>query len=219
MVPLAKVGDVPALLEQCLKPIVSGSRPATLIDSFNDEGQSTELIAAGYQTNRVEPSILPSEETLTWQERILVVRSLAEAKKQFATLQRNLQKATKAILALTPTPGRGRRQIRTQAELIEKALAILATSRVGEYLHYTAACEESTQTRYIGRGRGSANRQTQEKSTVRYQITQVIRDEEAIDQAFCQMGWKLYATNQPEADLPLDEAVRLIVLPRASNAT
>lgn len=209
LVPLAKVGDVPALLEQCLKRIVSGSQPATLIYAVDDEGQSTELIAAGYQTNRVQTTTLPSGETFAWQERILVVRSLAEAKKQFATLQQNLEKATKALLALTPAPGRGRRQIRTEAELIEKALAILATYRVGEYLHYTADCEESVKTRYIGRGRGSANRQKKEIRTVRYQITAVIRDEEAIHQGFCQMGWKLYATNQLEADLPLDEAVRL----------
>ena len=61
----------------------------------------------------------------------------------------------------------------------------------------------------MGRGRGSANRQRLEIRTVRYPITQVIPDEYKIHQAFCQMGWKLYATNQPEADLPLDEAVRL----------
>ncbi|MCZ6680409.1 MAG: hypothetical protein O7E52_24530, partial [Candidatus Poribacteria bacterium] len=45
--------------------------------------------------------------------------------------------------------------------------------------------------------------------TTRYQITAVIRDEATITQAFCRMGWKLYATNHKEADLPLDEAVRL----------
>jgi len=107
LVPLAKVGGVAALLEQCLKRIVSGSQPATLTDSIDEQGRFTELIAAGYQTNRVQTttgilsfgmieSLLPSGETFTWQERLLVVRSLAEAKKQFATLQRNLQKATEA---------------------------------------------------------------------------------------------------------------------------
>lgn len=209
LVPLARVGEVPALREQCLHRIISGSQSATLVYNRDDEGQSTQLVAAGYQTTRSQTTTLASGETFTWQERILVVRSLAEAKKQFATLQRNLQKATKALFALTPDPGRGRRQICTQAKLNQKAEAILAAYRVSEYLHYTAKCKESVKTRYIGRGRGSVNRKKHEVRTVRYQITQVIKDEEAIHQAFCQMGWKLYATNQPQVDLPLEEAVLL----------
>ncbi len=209
LVPLAKVGTVPALYEQCLAPIVSGSQPATLIYSSDNESQSPELIAAGYETNRSQTTTLTSGDTVTWQERILVVRSLSKAEKQFATLERNLQQATEEILALTPDPGRGRRQICTAAELEQKVEAIKTTYQVGKYLHYTAECEESVKTRYIGRGRGGANRRKREICSVRYQITQVIRDERAIQQAYCQMGWQLYATNQPQAHLPLDEAIRL----------
>ena len=137
LVPLAKVGGVPALYEQCLAPIVSGSQPATLIYSFDNECQSPELIAAGYQTNRSQTTTLTSRDTFTWQERILVVRSLSKAKKQFATLERNLQQATEKILALTPARGRGRQQICTAAELEQKVEAIKATYQVSKYLHYT----------------------------------------------------------------------------------
>ena len=209
LVPLAKVGGVPALYEQCLRLIVCGSQPATLIYASDNESQSPQLIAAGYETTRDQETTLASGEAITWQERILAVRSLSKAEKQFATLERNLQQATEEILGLTPEPGRGRRQICTAAELDAKVEAIKATYQVGEYLHYTAECEESVQTRYIGRGRGSANRQKKEIRSVRYQITQVIRDEQAIRQAYCQMGWQLYATNQPKENLPLDEAIRL----------
>ncbi len=94
-------------------------------------------------------------------------------------------------------------------ELDAKVEAIKATYQVGEYLHYTAECEESVKTRYIGRGRGGANRRKKKIRHVRYQITQVIRAEQAIPHAYCQMGWQLYATNQPRAHLPLDEAIRL----------
>ena len=61
----------------------------------------------------------------------------------------------------------------------------------------------------MGPGRGSANRKKRQVRTTRYQITGVVRDEASITKAFCKMGWKLYATNHKEADLPLDEAVRL----------
>ena len=209
LVPLAKVGGIPALYEQCLAHIIHGSQPATLIYASDNESQSPELIAAGYETNRSQTTTPASGDTFTWQERILVVRSLSKAEKQFATLERNLQQATEEILGLTPEPGRGRRQICTAAELEQKVEAIKATYQVDKYLHYTAECEESVQTRYIGRGRGSANRQKKEIPSVRYQITQVIRDEQAIRHAYCQMGWQLYATNQLQAHLPLDEAIRL----------
>ena len=209
LVPLAKVGGVPALFEQCLAPIVSGEQPATLIYDSDTESQSPQLIAAGYETTRDQKTTLASGKTVTWQERILVVRSLSKAEKQFATLERNLQEATEKILALTPDPGRGRQQICTAADLDAKVEAIKATYQVGEYLHYTAEREESVQTRYIGRGRGSANRQKKDIRSVRYQITEVIRDEQAIRQAYCQMGWQLYATNQPKEDLAFDEAIRL----------
>ncbi len=66
-----------------------------------------------------------------------MIRSLAEAKKQFATLERNIENATKALLALTPEKGRGRKQIRTKAELIQKAGVILESHNVSDYLHYT----------------------------------------------------------------------------------
>ena len=149
----------------------------TLIYSFDNECQSPALIAAGYQTNRAQTTTLTSGESFAWQERILVVRSLSKAEKQFATLERNLQQATEEILALTPDPGRGRQQICTAAELHQKVEAIEARYQVSTYLHYTAECEESVKTCYIGRGRGSATRRKKEIRSVRYQITQVIRDE------------------------------------------
>lgn len=124
-------------------------------------------------------------------------------------LENRIEEATEALVALTPDPGRGKRQIRTEAELIEKVEKILADFDVADYLHYTFERFESVTTGYIGPGRGGANRKTRQKSTVRYQITQVTRDEEAITAALCSMGWKLYATNQPEVDLPLGEAVGL----------
>lgn len=204
LVPLAKVGTVPELFKQCIQEVVDGHHEATLI--YN---QAQELIAAGYETHRAQQAVLASGDVFGWQERLLVVRSLAEARKQQATLQRHLDQATQELLALTPKPGRGRRQMRTQAELNQKAEAILARHGVADYLTYTAAREVSVQTHYIGPGRGSPNRPKRQHRKVRYQITEVTRDESAVAAAFWQMGWQLYATNQPAEQLPLDEAVQL----------
>lgn len=209
LVPLAKVGDVPKHFDQWVNDMVTGSQNATLIYNTDAQGQRTELIAAGYQTTRPQQIALPSGKTYTWEERILVVRSLSEAKKQLATLERRIENAAKALLALTPEPGRGRRQIRRKLELIDNADAILAEHDVSDYLRYTFVRQQSVKTRYIGRGRGSKTREKRQTRTTRYQMTAVLRDEAAIMAAFCQMGWKLYATNQAETTLPLDAAVRL----------
>jgi len=209
LVPLAKVGDVPQLYDQCIERIISGKQSATLIYNTYSGNPQMELIAAGYQTSRSQRTKLPSGEEYTWTEQILVVRSLSEAKKQFAAFERRIAKAEKMLLALTPEPGRGRRQVRRKAELIEKADAILANHDVSDYLRYTFVRKQSIKTRYIGRGRGGPNRKKQQIRTTRYQITEVVRDEAAITTVFCRLGWHLYATNQNAIDLPIDEAVRL----------
>ncbi len=143
LVPLAKVGDVSKHYIQWIRDIVEGEQTATLIYNTDSKTQKSALIAAGYQTTRTQQNTFPSGEEYKWTERILVIRSLAEAKKQFATSERNIENATKALLALTPDPGRGRRQIRTQAELIQKADAILESHNVSDYLSYTYRREQS----------------------------------------------------------------------------
>ena len=110
---------------------------------------------------------------------------------------------------MTPKPSRGRQQIRSLKKLRQKADAILTRHGVADYLAYTAKREVTVQTCYIGPGRGSPDRPKRQKRKVRYQITEVSCDGAAVDTAFWEMGWKLYATNQPAEELPLDEAVRL----------
>ncbi|MDP6736701.1 MAG: hypothetical protein QF732_09425, partial [Nitrospinaceae bacterium] len=209
LVPLAKVGEVAKRFDGWVSDIVKGEQPATLIYQTDDQGQPTDLIAGGYQTTRCQQVVSVTGEAYTWDERILVIRSLSDATKQLAALERNITKATDALFALTPEPKQGRQQVRSKAKLIEKAEAILTAYDVANYLHYTFVKQQSVQTQYIGPGRGSTNRKKRQVRTTRYQITAVIRDEAAITEALCRMGWKVYATNHKQADLPMGEAVRL----------
>jgi transposase len=86
---------------------------------------------------------------------------------------------------------------------------IVGHFQVQGYLRYTFRREESTQTRYVGRGRGGKERAQRTITQVRYVIIGVERDEVAITAAAQRLGWRLYATNQQSAVLPLDEAFRL----------
>ena len=209
LVPLAEVGEVPQLLTDSVEAIVAGSQTATLIYAHDDQGQPTTLIAAGYETQRTQTYTPPAGEAIVWTERVLVIRTPGAAAKETAALQHRLAQATAALLALTPAPGRGRRQIRTESALHQKAAAILARWRVADYLRYTYQREETSMTRYVGPGRGGPNRPQRTVTQVRYVITGVERDAAAITAATWRLGWRLYGTNQPAVDLALDEAIRL----------
>src|SRR5205823_9499417 len=100
-------------------------------------------------------------EELNWQERVLVVRSYAYAETQRRHLEDRLAKAREALLALTPPVGRGKRQITEEAALQSAAEAVLAKHRVTGLLTYTYERESERENKFVGRGRGGANRQQQ----------------------------------------------------------
>lgn len=51
------------------------------------------------------------EQTLAWTEQVFVVRSESYRKSLLNHLEERLQRATEKLMALTPSPGRGKRQI------------------------------------------------------------------------------------------------------------
>ena len=118
-------------------------------------------------------------------------------------LEGRLQRATDKLLALTPPPGRGKRQIQDETELVEAADAILKAHDVEGLLTYTFERQEKRQTKYLGRGRGNPDRPKQEIVTVRYQMTAIVRQEEAIAALQKTFGWRAYVTDAPAEQLTL----------------
>jgi transposase len=162
-----------------------------------------QVLAQGYEVSR---TCVCGE--LTWQERVLVVRSHAYVEMQRRSLEGRLDKAQAALLALTPPVGRGKRQITEAAALQSAAEAVLVKHRVAGLLTYRFARESEQTVTFIGRGRGGANRPQQVSERVRYQLTAVERNEEAIAQFISTLGWRAYATNAPQRRLALVQAVR-----------
>src|SRR3990172_2802121 len=105
-------------------------------------------------------------------------------------LDGRLQRAKDKLLALTPPPARGKRQIQDEEELTKAADTILKTHEVEGLLAYTFERQEKRQTKYLGRGRGNAERPKREMVTVRYQITSVVRQAEAITAIEKTFGWR-----------------------------
>src|SRR5437588_5114131 len=117
LTPLAQVGETAELLPDWIEAGIAQGDGLTQVLS-DDEKQ---VLAQGYELSRT-----CVWEGLTWQERVLVVRSLAYADTQHRHLEERLDKAQAALVALTPAVGRGKRQITEEAALCSAAEAVLA---------------------------------------------------------------------------------------------
>jgi transposase len=91
--------------------------------------------------------------------------------------------------------------------LVNAATAILKAYEVEGLLNYTFERQEKRQTKYLGRGRGNPKPPKQEIVTVRYQITAVTRQAEAITANQKTLGWRVYVSNAPAEQLSLAQAV------------
>lgn len=202
LMPLAMVGDIPALLDEQLDKVLAGEieltpiyLPEDLPTDPDEEPDPALAIAEGFEIVRLQEATLEDGTVVTWQERLLIVRSHALAKTKKKVLERRLDQAQAEILALTPPPGRGRRQF-DDPEALQQAIDVILTRHdVAEF--FSVELERQITIRQIRKYRDRPAR-TEEK--VRYQV-HVTRREEAIEEAKERLGWRVYATNAPVEQL------------------
>jgi transposase len=200
LTPLSQIGETAQLMPGWIEE--GRAKGEQLIKVFFDDGKQKKMIAEGYEIKRS-----CSCEDLRWEERVLIVHSPAYAAKQQEALHKRIEKAKAAILALTPASGKGKRQIRDEGKLVEAAEAILTTYEVKGLLSYSFTCERSFIEKFVGRGRGSPTRQKSMVEVVRYQITGVEADDQAIAARCATLGWRAYATNASDTHLSFEEAI------------
>lgn len=194
---LSQKGNKPALLESLLQPVWENKQPLQQVYADDD---ATKVIVQGYETARSQEALVDGE-TVRWQERVLVIYSPTLAEQAYRGLMQRLARAQEKLTALTPAPGRGKRQARELLPLQERVDTILAEHRVQGLLR--VAYEPHSTQRII---RPYAERPARTEESIRYQL-QVTRDEAAIDQSTRALGWRLYVTSAPAAQLTLTEAV------------
>jgi transposase len=166
------------------------------------DGEEEITIARGYEFTRI-----CQDEHLCWQERVLVVYSPAYGEKQRQDLQKRIEKAKQAIVALTPEVGPGKRQIREEAKLQAAVLAVLKKYDVVGLLHCHWVRQTRQTEKFVGRGRGGEHRPKEIIEQVRYQVTAVERDEQEITKRMTTLGWRVYVTNAPVAALSFEAAI------------
>ena len=206
--PLPQTGEVAKNMAQWIeKGILLDADDKLVKFTVVDDKGIEETKAKGYEIVGTQSGTAGGQE-IVWQERLLIVNSPKYAEAQARGLEKRIQNATTKILALTPTKGRGRRQITNEADLVEAVEAILKQHDVSGMLTYEYKKEVEKQEKYVGRGRGSADRERHIIEKVRYVVTSVVRQTEAIVGEVRKFGWKVYATDVSSSMLSLVDAMK-----------
>ena len=208
LMPLPMTGGFPALLAEQVDKAATGQviptpiyLPEDLPTSPDEEPNPELAVAQGFEVVRQQEATLEDGTVVTWQERLLIIRSQALAEVKAQTLEMRLTQAEAAIRALTPSPGRGKRQFDDPVALQQAVDAILTGHDVAGLLEVEA--ERQVTVRHVRQYR---DRPARMEEKVRYQV-HVRRREEAIAQAKQRLGWRVYATNAPVEQLSLATAV------------
>ena len=204
---LPRTGDAAAQITVWVDEAVQGKHPLQDLSHANEQGEKV-VFARAYERER--PQSCPVEgKVITWTERVQLVRSLELAQRQAQQLEERLQKSETELRTLTPPVGRGHKQYREEEPLRAAVQAILERHGVGGLLQVTWQREEEQRERYRGSGRGGPGRPTYTAVKVRYAITQVQRQESAIQHAKDHQGWRVQVTNLPRQRWSLLKTVLL----------
>jgi len=209
LTPLAQTGDVPELMKELLKPVWRSRQEQSLeliyppTDDTVTDDIKPKAIALGYEVTRIQEAALSNQNKMEWEERLLMVYSLSLARKARRGLSQRLENTEKAILALTPPKGRGKRQHKDLNTLQSSVGSILKKYRVEGLLDISYICEERQR-----RIRKYKDCPARTEKSIRY-VAQVQRNQQAISEVRLAMGWRLYATNAPIEKLPLSKAVNM----------
>ncbi len=160
---------------------------------------SGELLGSGWEvTEQLSASV--AGQPVQWTERRLLFRSLALAAKAMRQLQANLAAAQAELAALTARK-RGKKIVSELSELQLAAQTILERYQVEGLLHVTYS--EQRTMRVV---RAYRDRPATLRTDTRVSL-QVSLDRAAVQAHEQSLGWRVYATNQPAAQLSLPQAL------------
>ena len=199
LAPFSQTQISPARLEAYLQSVWEDQQPLQPLQRPGADGR-LETIAEGFERReslRVEGDGPPLE----WEERRLVVRSLAQARAGEKALHRRLERAQMAIEALNER-GQGKTHFQEVSDLRQAAHALLWKHQVEGLLqlHYHEQLQERPVRKY-----GQRPAYLRQERQIRVQVQ---REEAAIRQAVQRMGWRVYGTNAPGEHLSLEQAVQ-----------
>ncbi len=202
LTPLSLKGSQAELVAELVQPALDD--PDKLVPIYRAGAAETEemQLGQGYESSRRQQAQMGTE-TVEWDERVLVVYSPSLADRARRGLTDRLERAETKLLALTPPPGRGRRQYKTPAPLQAAVETVLKQHRVEGLLDVRYQPQVTRR-----KVRPYRDRPARIEEKARYQL-QVSRVEPAIEARRRLMGWRLYVTNAPAEQFSLAQAVQI----------
>lgn len=186
------------ILDAYLTPIGSPSPTIEPIYRMNDNGE-VEEIAQGFEVIEAVTGQV-DDETISWSERRLVIRSIKHAESQEKALNKRLKKAKTAIDDLTRSRS-GYKCITTLDDFWPAVNGILKKYKVEGLLEIDAF--ESTIEKQCRRYCDKPAR-----VEIKHILDVHVQDNEvALEATKKRLGWRVYATNTPIGRLSLDDAV------------
>jgi transposase len=190
---LPRTGDSAALIDQWIAEALAGKQHLEEMYQADAKGQRV-LFARVCELAR-DCQAAFGEETVAWSERVQLVRTEALARHHGEQLERRLRDGEAVVRKLTPAVGRGQRQFREEGELRAAVTKVFQEHKVEGLLQVTWQREE-----YVTGVK---------KQQVRYEITEVRREEKKIAEAKERYGWRVQVTNLPKQRCELQSAVEL----------
>ena len=195
-----------AELDRVLDPVFREVLVPSAIRLPNADGvldETDDPVAMGFVYTVALSAPDQSGQSRTWQERRLVVRSLAFATTQEKHLRQRVARAVTEINALDERK-QGKQRVPDEATASQAAAAILAKHRVDGLVHVTVMTEvhEHAKRRYG----------TRPATTVRRERVRVgaACAEAPLAHAVRRLGWRVYATNHTAEEVSLARASRRI---------
>ena len=185
-------------LDAYLEPVWAGKQSLTGVKHRGADGKLGK-IAEGFEYYETQTAMV-GEQEIYWQERRLVIHSLAHARAAEAGLAKRLQKAQSAIEALVKRK-QGKEPFTEAEPLRQAAEALLQQHDVQGMLQ--VRIHEHVQRRQV---RKYGDRPAETRSHSELTLT-VQRNETAIQKTIRRLGWRVYGTNCPKSRLSLPQAV------------
>jgi transposase len=167
--------------------------------SYDYANGKTVVIAKGYE--QLYSCILEQgDEEISWSERRLIVYSIADGQSQKQALQSRIEK-TQQNLELLNQNRPGKKSFKDFQDFIQVANEIITKNRVQSLfnLSFTEKIEQIYQRKYKERPAGVIEKHT---FLVAYTI-----ESDQVEQQMELLGWRVYATNHPNKELSLADAV------------
>lgn len=196
--PLTRVQVPQEELDRYLEPVWEGEQELVSVHRENAAGER-KLIAKGYERDASMVADV-GEETVQWTERLLVIRSLRQARAAETRLRKKLEKARSALEALNER-GRGKKRYRSLAELRQAAEELVKEHGVEGLFHLGFYVTfHRRQVRHYG------DRPTRTVVEKEPRLV-VLVNEIAVGKVLRRKGWRVYVTNAPGTEFSLSEAV------------